>query len=76
MAIAEILRRQGVDLWQEQDQALLRAVEFLNAANFVAPDMHQWLLWVIDRRYGTTFAGAVTNRFDRNLGFTEWTHAK
>ena len=55
---AEILSRAGYNAWQWQDQALLRAVQFLYTlgSGWEAVGDDEWQPWIIDAHYGTHFA--------------------
>jgi hypothetical protein len=71
---AEILKRAGYDAWEWEDRALLRAVEFLNRVGWQATKDDEWQVWLINYRYGTSFATAVKVRPGKNMGWTDWTH--
>jgi hypothetical protein len=74
MVQAEILHRAGYDAWEWEDQALLRAVKFLNGIGWYAEGDDEWLLWLVDARYGTRLAKNPKARPGKNLGWTAWTH--
>lgn len=71
---AEILHRAGYDAWQWQDQALLRAVEFLYGIGWDAEGDDLWQPWLINARYGTTIAADPAARHGKIIGWTSWTH--
>jgi len=73
---ALLLQNAGyTDVWQWEDQALLRAVQFMrnnkgfDSANFNA--VNHWIPFVIDQVYGTTYASGAAGR-GRQFGFTDW----
>ena len=79
---AEILYRQGYDTWNWQDQAMKRAVQFLYNLNLRYPSdgwwAHgddEWMVWVINHRYGTRFPAVTPAHPGKNLAWTDWTHA-
>ncbi|MFV1965927.1 MAG: Ig-like domain-containing protein [Pirellulaceae bacterium] len=71
---AEILHRAGYDSFQWQDQAILRAVEFLNGLGWSPTSDDEWIPWVIDAHYGTKFAANEAITPGKNMGWTSWTH--
>lgn len=79
VALAEILFRQGYDVYEWEDRALLRATTFLWELEQEFPDEEWWepgvpVYWIVNYRYETSFP--VTGRgFGRNVGWTDWTHA-
>jgi hypothetical protein len=79
VALAEILHRQGYDVYAWEDQALLRAARFLFELEQQFPDEEWWELgvpvyWIINDRYGTSLP-VGPNTVQRNVGWTDWTHA-
>jgi hypothetical protein len=75
-----ILHRAGYDVWNWEDRALLRAVQWLYEVNGYAPDGDDdWQLHLIDYYYyyyyGESFPAPVPSRSGKNVGFTDWTHA-
>jgi len=77
LAQAVILRRAGYDVFNWQDQALLRAFQWLyTQASFPATGDDSWEPYVINKYYGTNFAAPVPSRPGKNVGWTDWTHAK
>jgi len=80
VALAELLYRQGYDVYAWSDKALLRATRFLYDLGRRFPDQGWWepevrAYWIINYRYGTSFPVEVGNTIGRNFGWTDWTHA-
>jgi hypothetical protein len=73
---AEILHRAGYDAYNWQDQALLRAVQFLDRLGWAPTADDEWLIWLVNRAYGTDFPANPAARPGKNLGWTNWTHAR
>jgi len=72
---AEILYRAGyTDVYQWEDRALLRAVQFLYDIGWDATGDDEWIVWVIDSRYGTNFADNPQASAGKIMGWTGWTH--
>lgn len=77
LAQAIILHRAGYDVWNWQDQALLRAFNWLHKeARFPAEGDDTWEPHVINYYYGTDFSAPVPARPGKNVGWTDWTHGK
>jgi hypothetical protein len=79
VALAEILYRQGYDVYAWEDKALLRACQFLFGLEQAFPQEDWWesdvpAYWIIDLRYGTSFP-VTESGAGRNVGWTDWTHA-
>jgi hypothetical protein len=75
LAQAIILSRAGYDVWNWEDQALLRAFQWLhNEANFPAEGDDTWEPHVINHYYGTNFPAPVPSNPGKNVGWTDWTH--
>jgi hypothetical protein len=72
---AEILYRAGYDTWNWQDQAILRAVNFLYDLGWKAEGDDEWSPWIIDYHYGTSFHESAPARTGKNMGWTDWTHS-
>lgn len=75
---AQILSRQGYDVWEWEDRAIRRASQFLADLNTTYGDWwaagdDTWQPWLIDDIYGTTFRldPAVSGK---NMGWTDWTN--
>ena len=76
---AEILRRQGYDAWNWQNQALLRAVAFLydldlRFGGWWAEGDDSWAPWLVNKAYGVKFPTEYPTRPGKNMGYTDWTH--
>jgi hypothetical protein len=78
---AELLSRQGYDAWNWGGQALRRAASFLFALDRAEPDdgwaadgNDTWIVWLLNRRYGTHFPTTAPTQPGRGMGFTDWTH--
>lgn len=75
LAQAVILYRQGYDVWNWQDKALLRAFQWLHdEANFAASNDDSWEPHIINYYYGTNFPAPVPSNPGKNVGWTDWTH--
>ena len=78
---AEILYRQGYDTWSWGDRALLRSVKFLYELNrrysgWWAESDDRWNVWVVNHAYGTKFPTSSPASAGKNMGWTDWTHAR
>ena len=73
---AEILHRAGYDTWQWEDQALLRAVEFLESIGWSADGDDRWQIWLINYAYGTSFSTQTAVSPGKNMGWTDWSHSE
>jgi hypothetical protein len=73
---AEILNRESFPTWDWQDKALLRAVKFLYSIDWKPEGDDEWLVWLINHAYGTSFPAALPAKPGKNMGWTDWTHAK
>lgn len=78
---ANILHRQGFDVWNWNDRAILRAVQFLDRLqqefpfdSWWADGDDTWAPWVINHVYGTEFPVEQAH-VGKNMGWTDWTHA-
>jgi hypothetical protein len=79
VALAELLYRQGYDVYAWEDSALLRASEFLFELEQEFPEEDWWepetpVYWIVNYRYGTSFPVSGSGS-GRNVGWTDWTHA-
>jgi hypothetical protein len=76
LAQAVILYRQGYDVWNWEDQALLRAFKWLhNEANFPAEGDDTWEPHLVNYFYGTDFPAPIPSRPGKNVASTDWTHS-
>ncbi len=71
---AEILFRAGYDAWQWEDQALLRAVNFLDGLGWDAEGDDEWQISLINARYGTNFSENLKASPGKLMGWTAWSH--
>jgi hypothetical protein len=76
---AQVLSRQGYDVWNWEDQALLRAARFLHRldvqfGNWWAKGDDTWQPWLINYVYGTRFPTKPAN-IGKSMGFTDWMFA-
>jgi hypothetical protein len=80
---AEILHRQGYDAWNWEDRALLRAVRFLHelsrrypASGWWASGDDAWNVWLVNHAFGSDFPAQSPASSGKNMGWTDWTHAR
>lgn len=78
---AELLTRAGYPAWEWQNRALLRAVKFLETldrqyGNWWATSDDEWNVWLINDAYATTFKLESPTNPGKNMGWTDWTHAR
>jgi len=72
---AILLRRAGYDAFDWQDQALLRAFNWLhNQADFPAEGDDTWQPHVMNFFYGTSFPAPVPARPGKGFGWTDWVY--
>lgn len=70
---AIILWRAGYDVWNWEDQALLRAFKWLyEIADFPAEDDDIWLPYIINHYYAQSFRTPLPSRPGKNAGWTDW----
>src|SRR5690606_7791705 len=75
LAQAVILHRAGYPVWEWEDRALLRAMEWLHrVVDFPAEGDDHWQPHIINHYYGTRFPAPVPSRAGKNVGWTDWTH--
>jgi hypothetical protein len=71
---AEVLSRQGYDSWSWGSSALSRAVRFLeNDIHWGPANDDEWVLPVINARFGTKYPVPSPVGLGKNNGFTDWT---
>lgn len=74
---AEILTRAGLLAFEWSDQALLRTVAWLHQqAGYPAAGDDTWIPWIANYRYATNFPAPSPAGMGKNMGFTDWTHAR
>lgn len=75
LAQAVLLHNAGYDVWDWEDQALLRAFRWLHEeADFPAVGDDTWQPHLVNHYYGTSFPAPVPSRPGKNVGFSDWTH--
>lgn len=72
---AEILHRAGYDTWEWEEQAILRAVQFLFDIGWEAVGDDNWQPWLINFAYCTSYPTTSPTEAGKNMGWTDWTHA-
>ena len=73
LMLATILHRRGYDTFEWEDQALLRAFNWLyQQADFPAAAEDRWLVHVINHFYGSAFRGEIPTTPGKSAGFTDW----
>lgn len=73
LVLAEMLSRAGYSAWHWEEQALLRAVEFLYALDWPAEGDDLWQVWLINQAYDADFPVSTPERPGKNMGWTDWT---
>jgi hypothetical protein len=73
---AEILNRAGFPTWDWQDKALLRAANFLYSIDWKPEGDDEWMVWLINYVYKTSFPVALPANPGKNMGWTDWTYSK
>lgn len=78
---AVLLDRAGYDVFQWEDQAILRAVQFLDDLQTQFPGDpwwaegdDTWSPWVVNAMYGSSFPTEAA-AIGKCMGWTDWTHA-
>ncbi len=75
LAQAVMLHRQGYDVWQWEDRALLRAYRWIHTVNdYPAQGDDTWQPHLVNYYLGTAYPAPVPSRPGKNIGFTDWTH--
>lgn len=73
LQLATILHRRGYDAFAWEDQALLRAFNWLyQQADFPAAAEDRWLVHVVNHFYGSSFRGEIPTTPGKSAGFTDW----
>ncbi len=71
---AQLLARAGYDVWNWNDKAMFRAVNWLYTVDNYAPTGDDtWIPWVINNAYGTNFATTAA-AIGKNMSYTDYTH--
>ena len=73
---ATLLARAGYPVWEWEDQAILRAVQFLYHIEWQPKGDDQWMVWLINGVYQTDYPTATKVNPGKNMGWTNWTHAR
>ncbi len=78
---AQILDRQGFDAFSSGNQALRRAVQFLadldaREGGWWVSNDDEYVPWMINKAYGTSFPVSAEIGEGKNMGFTNWTHSR
>lgn len=77
LGCAILLQRQGYDVWNWSDRALLRAFVWLHdQANYPAEGNDGWHPVIINKIYGTAFPVPSSITPGKNIGWGEWTHQR
>lgn len=70
---ATILYRAGYDVWNWQNQALRRAMQWLyTEANYPADGDDEWLPHIVNHFYDATFPAPLPAPPGKNAGWTDW----
>ncbi len=70
---AIILYRAGYDVWNWENQALLRALKWLyNEANYPADGDDDWIPYIINHFYKAGFPAPFPASAGKNAGWTDW----
>ena len=73
---AELLHRAGYPAYQWENQAVRRALAFLESSMASSQsNPTEWLPWLVNARYGTSFTAVTPTGFGRLVGWTDYTHA-
>lgn len=74
---AVILNRAGYDVWAWRWSALRRAGYWLHdVADYPAEGDDTWQPYLLNYYYGTSFPAPRSPRPGKNVGWTDWTHAR
>ena len=75
LAQAIILSKQGYDVWNWENRAILRAHSWkVNIGNNQAGGDDTWQPWVVNFYYNTNFLALSPSNPGKNIGWTDWTH--
>lgn len=79
---AVILYNQGYDVWNWENQAMLRAMQWLHTPHFSGGSSYPaegddtWQPHLTNYYYGTNFPAPVPSNPGKNTAWTDWTHAR
>jgi len=73
---ATLLQRAGYPVWEWENRALLRSVQFLYNIGWTAEGDDEWITPLINCFYATSFPVASQVQAGKNMGWTDWTHAQ
>lgn len=71
---AELLQRAGYPAWSWENNALLRAVQFLYSIDWAPEADDRWIPCLINHAYHTNLPVDLKATPGKNMGFTCWTH--
>ena len=77
---AEMLHRAGYPAFEWEDRAILRAVQWLYTTTFNDGSNHpavgddRWQIWIINKRYETSYSQFVSISPGKMVGWTDWSH--
>ena len=77
---AEMLYRRGYSSYEWMDRALLRASEWLynttfsDGSKYPAEGDDRWIVWILNKRYGTNYSKTSGVEPGKMIGYTDWTH--
>ena len=69
---AELLSRNGYPAWDWQNRAILRAFTRIHVLGYPAAGDDRWQPWLVNRRYGTSFAAPTTTTAGKSFGYADW----
>jgi PKD repeat protein len=74
---AEVLHRQGYDVWNWEDRALPRAVDFVRDLDLAyggwwAKGDDVWQPWLINHAFGTSYPTVPVTSLGKTFGWTDW----
>jgi hypothetical protein len=74
---AEMLSRAGYpDVWQWEDEAILRAFYWLwDICEYPPEGDDEWITWIVNRAYGFDYPTKTPVSPGKAMGWTDWTHA-
>lgn len=69
---AELLSRNGYPAWDWQNRAILRAFTRIHVLGYPAAGDDRWQPWLVNRRYGTSFAAPTSTTAGKSFGYADW----